>query len=81
MGNKAMLVRLHKAEASQGSAPMPCRFLSDARMTGFWRALLPRLEEQCSASRAEPAIRAAHAVFARFEQSFVSDPVRCKQAA
>ena len=81
MGNKAMLVRLRKAEASQGIAPVPCRFLSDARMTGFWRTLLPRLEEQCSAARAEPAIRAAHAVFARFEQSFVSEPVRCKQAA
>jgi len=81
MGNKAMLARLRKAEVSHGRPPMPCRFLADARMTGFWRALLPRLEEPCSAAQAEPAVRAAHAVFARFEEAFDSGPARCKQAA
>jgi len=80
LGNRAILVRMRKAGAS---AALPCRFLADGSMTAFWQRLLPRLQEPVR--DAEPALVAARAVFARFEQAFAPVVRRaeaaCRQAA
>lgn len=81
MGNRAILARLRKAAVGAGPAELPRRFLADTRMTGFWHRLLPRLQDSVTPDQAEPALAAARAVFARFEQVFARDGARGRQAA
>ena len=81
LGNRAILARMRGAIAAGTRPALPSRFLADTRMTGFWHRLLPRLQDRMSAEQADPALAAARAVFARFDQAFTSPGARCKQAA
>jgi len=82
MGNRAMLAQLRKAGREHGgeSGGLPVRFLSDPRMDGFWRSILPYLKREVVQEAARPAISAALAVFARFEEAFTGHHVRSAAA-
>jgi len=61
LGNRAILAQLRKNGAS-----WPTHFLGDERMTAFWKGLLPALDREVTADRAERAVIAARALFKHF---------------
>ena len=68
MGNRSMLGHLRKTGSVRDG--LPVRFLSDPRMADFWRSIVPLLREEVTIEAAKPAIEAALAVFAHFEDAF-----------
>ncbi len=62
LGNRAMLVRLQRAEPE-----LPVRFLSDPEMMEYWRSLLPRLRQPHAPGADTGALRAARTTFAHFD--------------
>lgn len=74
LGNRAILARISKR-----GAQWPTAFLSDTRMTAYWRSLLPTLSSKVSPSEDDAKILGARATFAHFNAVAIGE--RAAEAA
>ncbi len=74
LGNRAILARISKRDAQ-----WPTAFLSDTRMTAYWRSLLPKLAAEVCPSEDHAKIVGARATFAHFNAVAIGE--RAAEAA